>query len=146
MSRNNLNLKLVLRKYLRISNFIFAFISSFVVSIIAIVLVLIFNKHWYDAISVIAIIYICLGILIIVFDIAQFKTWAKLKNLFAVRKDNNEPFTKFEKTQMKILRISDEETEAKYDKEKRKIMFRFIASFMFVLGIILLCISLPFIF
>ena len=99
----------------------------------------------YDGMSVAALIYICVGILIIVFDIAKFQTWTKLKNLFAVKKENKEELTNFEKSQMKVLNIKVDD-ETKKNNEQKKEMFRFLAIAFIVFGLVLLLVSLPFCF
>ncbi len=147
MSKNSFSFKFFKNKYLTLKNFILAFICSLFVLPFVLIFEFVLNKKWFDGMSVVAIIYICLGFLIIVFSIAEFKTWTKFKNLFAIKKENNEQFSNFEKMQMKILNIDNNVKEDdEVTKSKRKDVFRFVAVFMIIFGIILLIVSLPFVF
>ena len=91
--------------------------------------------------SVAALIYICLGFFIIILDISNFDTFNKLKKLFQIKKENNEKLTKYEKMQMKILNINDEK-----QKISNKKISKFLSWYIIAYVIILLIISLPFIF
>ncbi len=115
------------------------FFSLFIIPFIFIFISL--KKSWYDGMSVGALIYICLGFFIIILDISNFDTFNKLKRLFQVKKENNEKLTKYEKMQMKVLNINDEKK-----KGNNKKMIRFLSWYIISYGIILLIISLPFIF
>lgn len=102
------------------------------------------KKTWYDGLSVASIFYIGISLLSIIFHFAQFKTFSKIKNLFVVKKENNEKLTKMEKQQMRILNV-------KYDKleEEKKVndsSISFISIILLIYGLILLIISLPFLF
>ena len=119
---------------------IYAFIFS--LSVIPFIFIFIsLNKSWADGMSVAALIYICLGFFIIILDISNFDTFNKLKKLFQIKKENNEKLTKYEKMQMKILNIDDEK-----QKISNKKISKFLSWYIIAYGIILLIISLPFIF
>ena len=119
---------------------IYAFIFS--LSVIPFIFIFIsLNKSWADGMSVAALIYICLGFFIIILDISNFDTFNKLKKLFQIKKENNEKLTKYEKIQMKILNIDDEK-----QKISNKKISKFLSWYIIAYGIILLIISLPFIF
>lgn len=147
MSKNNLSFKKI-KKYLNWKNFIVFLIQILIVVMFVLIFIFGINKKWYDGLSVIALIYICFGFLIIVFSIAEFKTINKIKNLFSVKKENNEKLNKFEKMQMKVLGIENlkKEEQEKQNKEKAKMIFHFMSISFLILGIILLIISLPFMF
>ncbi|WP_022935360.1 hypothetical protein ACJA28_00150 [Mesomycoplasma moatsii] len=146
MSKSNFKLKELKNKYLNIPNFLTSLATTIFSIIFIVIFVYVLDKHWYDGMSTSSIIYIGLGFLLIIFDIAKFDTWNKLKKLFVVKKENNERFTKFEKTQMTILGIKDIDEEKKEKKKKMRLKIRFVSVFMIIYGIILLCISLPFVF
>lgn len=119
-------------------------IYDFIFSLLVIPFIFIFislNKSWADGMSVAALIYICLGFFIIILDISNFDTFNKLKKLFQIKKENNEKLTKYEKMQMKILNINDEK-----QKISNKKISKFLSWYIIAYGIILLIISLPFIF
>lgn len=119
-------------------------IYAFIFSLLVIPFIFIFislNKSWADGMSVAALIYICLGFFIIILDISNFDTFNKLKKLFQIKKENNEKLTKYEKMQMKILNIDDEK-----QKISNKKISKFLSWYIIAYGIILLIISLPFIF
>lgn len=119
-------------------------IYAFIFSLLVIPFIFIFislNKSWADGMSVAALIYICLGFFIIILDISNFDTFNKLKKLFQIKKENNEKLTKYEKMQMKILNINDEK-----QKISNKKISKFLSWYIIAYGIILLIISLPFIF
>ena len=119
-------------------------IYDFIFSLLVIPFIFIFislNKSWADGMSVAALIYICLGFFIIILDISNFDTFNKLKKLFQIKKENNEKLTKYEKMQMKILNIDDEK-----QKISNKKISKFLSWYIIAYGIILLIISLPFIF
>ena len=119
---------------------IYAFIFS--LSVIPFIFIFIsLNKSWADGMSVAALIYICLGFFIIILDISNFDTFNKLKKLFQIKKENSEKLTKYEKMQMKILNINDEK-----QKISNKKISKFLSWYIIAYGIILLIISLPFIF
>ena len=61
--------------------------------------------------------------------------------MFQIKKENNEKLTKYEKMQMKILNINDEK-----QKISNKKISKFLSWYIIAYGIILLIISLPFIF
>ena len=119
-------------------------IYAFIFSLLVIPFIFIFislNKSWADGMSVAALIYICLGFFIIILDISNFDTFNKLKKLFQIKKENSEKLTKYEKMQMKILNINDEK-----QKISNKKISKFLSWYIIAYGIILLIISLPFIF
>ena len=119
-------------------------IYAFIFSLLVIPFIFIFislNKSWADGMSVAALIYICLGFFIIILDISNFDTFNKLKKLFQIKKENSEKLTKYEKMQMKILNIDDEK-----QKISNKKISKFLSWYIIAYGIILLIISLPFIF
>ena len=119
-------------------------IYDFIFSLLVIPFIFIFislNKSWADGMSVAALIYICLGFFIIILDISNFDTFNKLKKLFQIKKENNEKLTKYEKMQMKILNINDEKQKISNNK-----ISKFLSWYIIAYGIILLIISLPFIF
>ena len=119
-------------------------IYDFIFSLLVIPFIFIFislNKSWADGMSVAALIYICLGFFIIILDISNFDTFNKLKKLFQIKKENSEKLTKYEKMQMKILNIDDEK-----QKISNKKISKFLSWYIIAYGIILLIISLPFIF
>lgn len=119
-------------------------IYDFIFSLLVIPFIFIFislNKSWADGMSVAALIYICLGFFIIILDISNFDTFNKLKKLFQIKKENSEKLTKYEKMQMKILNINDEK-----QKISNKKISKFLSWYIIAYGIILLIISLPFIF
>lgn len=119
-------------------------IYAFIISLFVIPFIFIFislKKSWFDGMSVAALIYICLGFFIIILDISNFDTFNKLKKLFQIKKENNEKLTKYEKMQMKVLNIDNEK-----QKVKNKKINKFISWYIITYGIILLIISLPFIF
>ena len=119
-------------------------IYALIFSLLVIPFIFIFislNKSWADGMSVAALIYICLGFFIIILDIFNFDTFNKLKKLFQIKKENSEKLTKYEKMQMKILNINDEK-----QKISNKKISKFLSWYIIAYGIILLIISLPFIF
>ena len=146
MSLNKSKLNLILRKYFSTRNIV----SIFLIALLVVPFILIFqfgiNKKWYDGMSVAAILYLCFGVLLWIIDIAQFNTWTKLKKLFSIKKENNEKLTNFELTQMKLLKTDTNEQNENNKKEKNKNSIHFISFFQIIYGLILLCISLPFIF
>lgn len=146
MSNSLFNFKKFLKKYFNFKNIFWA--SFWLLFSIAFIMLYIYgiNKKWYDGMSVCGMIYALLGLLMIILDIAKFDTWYKLKKLFQIKKENNEELTKFEKQQMKILNLKDDEEERKIKKEKSKITRRFVAYSMIIFGLIILIISLPFCF
>ncbi|MBR3832294.1 MAG: hypothetical protein IKJ72_01540 [Mycoplasmataceae bacterium] len=144
MSHKKWNIK----NYFKIKNILFCL----VISLFCIPLILIFvfslNKKWYDGMSVSALLYILFGILILIFDFAKFQPFKKLKTFFKIKKENSEQFTNWEKTQMKVLDISFSNKENKEKNEKliNKQTIIFVSIFMIIFGIILLFVSIPFIF
>lgn len=137
-----------IKGYFKIKNFLFCLIISLFCIPLILIFVLALNKKWYDGMSVSALLYISFGMLILIFDFAKFQPFKKLKNFFKIKKDNSEKFTNFEKIQMKVLDISL--SNKVQQKENEKIINRqkniFISIFMISFGIILLFVSLPFIF
>ena len=142
--RKTINWEIIKTKYLlNWKNWLFSFVFSlFVIPFIFIFTSI--NRTWADGMSVAAIFYIGISILVLIFKEAKFETWKKLKNLFTIKKENNEPFTKFEKTQMSVLNIDQSITKKKKNTHNNGTIM--IAIVMILYGIILLCVSLPFIF
>ncbi len=148
MSNKNLKLRLLAKEYFTLQNILIALGTTIFIIPLILLFIYVANRSWYDALSVGSIIYFLLGLLIIIFNIAEFKTLTKLKGLFAIKKENKEELTSFEKAQMKALNLNkdaEEKVESDFKKQKRKAMFRFVAVFMMILGVILLSISLPFV-
>lgn len=146
MSHLKNKFSLIVKKYFSITNILLAFFMSLL--FIPFVLIFIFSlkKNWADGLSVAALLYICFSLLSLVFNISQFKSLEKLKKLFIIKKENNEKLLEFEKQQMKILNIKEVDEE----KKEQKIIYlqrtRFLSCFGLIYGIILLIISLPFLF
>lgn len=134
------------KKYFSITNILLAFFISILFIPLVLIFIFGFKKKWADGLSVSALLYICFSLLSLVFNIAQFKTLQKLKKLFIIKKENNEKLLDFEKKQMKLLNIKELEEE----NNEQKIIYlqraRFLSCFGVAYGIILLIISLPFLF
>lgn len=145
MSKNNkFKWREFRNKYLLKKNFIFIFFSWLLVIPFVLIYVYSLRKSWYDGLSVAGLLYICFGLLGLVFNIAQFKTWYKIKSLFRVKKENKEKLTNFEKSQMKLLNIKDSDEYEKEKKEEIKNLTFITSLFGMLYGLILLIISLPF--
>lgn len=144
MSQKNL---LIIKNWIKRNCNSFTIILTLSLLLLTIPLVLVFvfvlNRTWADGLTVASIIYIGVGLLIIIFTIAQFKTITKIRGLFQIKKENKEDFTKLEKAQMQVLNIS---LKSKKESSSRKQLFPYLMGTMFLIyGIIILLIGLPFI-
>ncbi|MBR2055884.1 MAG: hypothetical protein IJ970_02465 [Mycoplasmataceae bacterium] len=134
-----------IKNYFKLKNILFCLVISLFCIPLPLIFVFSLNKKWYDGLSVSALLYILLGMLILIFDFAKFQPFKKLKTLFKIKKENSEQFTNFEKIQMKALDISLNNKE-KNEKIINKQRIIFVSIFMIIFGIILLFVSIPFIF
>lgn len=121
--------------------YIFCFVSIITTSTV-LIFVYALNREWFDGLSVSAILCIGISLLAIIFKFSEFKTIHKLKAIFEIKKENKEYFTKLEQKQMNILNISFKRNKEKRDKKH----FYFIFLSILTYGIVILLISLPFLF
>lgn len=146
MSHLKNNFRLFVKKYFSITNILLVIFISLLFIPFILIFIFLLKRSWADGLSVAALLYICLSFLALVFNVAQFKTFNKLKKLFAIKKENNERLLDFEKKQMKLLNIKEVDEETKEQKIIYMQRTRFLSCFGLVYGIILLIISLPFLF
>lgn len=123
-----------------ITSYVLMFFAILILIIFLIIFITVLKKTWYDALSVIAIIYIGTSLLSIIFSVGEFKHFQKIKNFFVIKKENENELTTFEKKQMKILNVKFKEKNNK----KNFLLPTWII--LLVVGIIFLIISLPFLF
>lgn len=133
-----------LRRHLTIQTLAIFLIGAFFTLPMVLIFVYALNRQWYDGLSVAGALYIGLGLLSLVFNFAEFQHFKKVKNLFVIKKESNQPLTKIERRQMRILGVKydEENPEEKKVVDKGKRYFR--ASLFLIYGLILLVISLPF--
>lgn len=148
MNKLKLRIKIILAKYITLKNIIFSFMFLFFSIPFILIFVYGLSRSWFDGLSVLGLLYLSIGVLIKVLDVAQFKTFSKIKNLFLIKKENNKELTKFEKSQMRALNLFDKKQE-EIEKEKLEEIKRtinYISFNLVIIGILFLIISLPFIF
>ena len=134
------------KKYFNLSNLIIFVVGILFTIPFVLVFVFALNKSWYDGLSVAGAIYIGVSLLAIIFNFAQFKHFQKIKDFFVIKKEDKQPLTKFEREQMRILGVRYDQVEPKEKAQKDLKKSYFLALTFLIYGLIILIISLPFLF
>lgn len=105
------------------------------------------NKSWYDGLSVAAAFYIGIALLVIICNFAEFQHFKRIKELFVIKRETtHQPLTKFEQEQMRLLGVNYDKLTPDQRRPKDKGRRYFLAALFLIYGLVLLMISLPFLF
>ena len=134
------------KKYFNFNNLIIFIVGAIFTIPFILIFIFVLNKKWFDGLSVAGAIYIAVSLLAIIFNFAQFKHFKRIKDFFVIKKEDKQPLTKFEQEQMRILGVRYNKTDSENIKEKDLTRSYFLALVFLIYGLIILIISLPFLF
>ena len=134
------------KKHFSINNLIIFMVGAVFTIPFVLIFVFVLDKKWFDGLSVAGAIYIAISLLAIIFNFAQFKHFQRIKDFFVIKKEDKQPLTKFEQEQMRILGVKYDKTESEKTEQKDLTRSYFLASVFLIYGLIILIISLPFLF
>ncbi|MGL4343399.1 MAG: hypothetical protein ACRCRZ_02460 [Metamycoplasmataceae bacterium] len=133
------------KKELNQKNIIAIIIYLFIENALAITLIFSLNRSWYDIYSTTSLVFICLFIMVFVFQAWKNNSKKKFsfKELFLVKKnDNLQELTKLEELQISMLNINNKNRK----KDLIKINYKFISCIVLFFSLILFVISISFLF
>ena len=134
------------KKHFSINNLIIFIVGAVFTIPFVLIFVFVLDKKWFDGLSVAGAIYIAISLLAIIFNFAQFKHFQRIKDFFVIKKEDKQPLTKFEQEQMRILGVKYDKTESEKTEQKDLTRSYFLAFVFLIYGLIILIISLPFLF
>ena len=134
------------KKHFSINNLIIFMVGAVFTIPFVLIFVFVLDKKWFDGLSVAGAIYIAISLLAIIFNFAQFKHFQRIKDFFVIKKEDKQPLTKFEQEQMRILGVKYDKIESENIEQKDLTRSYFLAFVFLVYGLIILIISLPFLF
>ena len=134
------------KKHFSINNLIIFMVGAVFTIPFVLIFVFVLDKKWFDGLSVAGAIYIAISLLAIIFNFAQFKHFQRIKDFFVIKKEDKQPLTKFEQEQMRILGVKYDKTESEKTEQKDLARSYFLAFVFLIYGLIILIISLPFLF
>ena len=134
------------KKHFSINNLIIFMVGAVFTIPFVLIFVFVLDKKWFDGLSVAGAIYIAISLLAIIFNFAQFKHFQRIKDFFVIKKEDKQPLTKFEQEQMRILGVKYDKTESEKTEQKDLTRSYFLAFVFLIYGLIILIISLPFLF